>query len=280
MGVETCLTGQPDGTYLVINSDDFGHCHAINQGIMAAFQDGTITSSCMMPPCAWACEAIRFLQENPRFPVGVHVTLASSFDNNEIRPFLPARDIPSLVDELGFFHHTTEDFQRLANPEHARMEIEAQIDWVLSQGIQVSHLDDHMSTLTGYPETNTTFHSVLYDTARKYGLPVINYENYGDPLDLFARCIEISDVETDDKAGWIVKELESLAPGLYAIICHLAVPADELAAMCSRPNPWTEQYRITDCEALHDVRVREVIERKGITLTNLKEVGEAMSGAE
>jgi hypothetical protein len=42
------------GTRLVIQADDFGMCHAVNEGIERTFLEGVLTQTTAMPPCPWA----------------------------------------------------------------------------------------------------------------------------------------------------------------------------------------------------------------------------------
>ena len=42
---------------LVVQSDDFGMCHAVNVGIVRAFTEGILTQVSTMVPCPWFDEA-------------------------------------------------------------------------------------------------------------------------------------------------------------------------------------------------------------------------------
>ena len=44
---------------LVVRGDDFGMCHAVNEGISRAFTEGIVTTSSMMAPCPWFGEAVK-----------------------------------------------------------------------------------------------------------------------------------------------------------------------------------------------------------------------------
>ena len=65
------LLGYPaDARLLIINADDFGMCHAVNQAIMTTLLDGIVGSTTLMAPCPWAGHAMRFLAEVPvSYPV-------------------------------------------------------------------------------------------------------------------------------------------------------------------------------------------------------------------
>ena len=42
--------------YLIINADDFGMCRSANLAVMDLLKSGSITSSTIMAPCAWASD--------------------------------------------------------------------------------------------------------------------------------------------------------------------------------------------------------------------------------
>ena len=76
------LLGYPvDARLLIINADDFGMCHAINEAIFRALELGVLRSTTLMVPCPWALHAMRFLADHPEIPFGVHLTVISEWVN-------------------------------------------------------------------------------------------------------------------------------------------------------------------------------------------------------
>ncbi len=74
------LLGHPDDArLLIINADDFGMCHAINEAILRTLKEGVVSSTSLMAPCPWAPHAMRLLQEHPAIPFGVHLTVVCDF---------------------------------------------------------------------------------------------------------------------------------------------------------------------------------------------------------
>jgi predicted glycoside hydrolase/deacetylase ChbG (UPF0249 family) len=66
------LLGYPaDARLLLINADDFGMCHAINEAIIRSLQHGIVTSCSIMVPCPWALHALTWLQAAPKWPLAV-----------------------------------------------------------------------------------------------------------------------------------------------------------------------------------------------------------------
>ena len=61
--------------FLIVNADDFGQSHGINEGIIAAHEKGIVTSASLMVRYPAASEAASYAQKNPRLSVGLHVDL-------------------------------------------------------------------------------------------------------------------------------------------------------------------------------------------------------------
>lgn len=61
--------------YLIVNGDDFGASHGINQGILEAHRDGVLTSASMFVNRPWSSEAVVLAREAPGLSVGLHADL-------------------------------------------------------------------------------------------------------------------------------------------------------------------------------------------------------------
>jgi hypothetical protein len=54
-GLTNRLLGYPaDARLLIVNVDDFGMCHAVNEAVFRAFKNGMLRSTTRMVPCPWA----------------------------------------------------------------------------------------------------------------------------------------------------------------------------------------------------------------------------------
>lgn len=68
------LLGYPaDARLLIVNADDFGMCHAVNQAIFRVLTDGIACSTTLMVPCPWMLHALHFLADNREIPFGIHL---------------------------------------------------------------------------------------------------------------------------------------------------------------------------------------------------------------
>lgn len=86
------LLGYPvDARLLIINVDDFGMCHAVNDAIFYALQHGVLCSTTLMVPCPWALQAMHFLAAHPEVPFGVHLTVISNWVDYHWGPSTPQR---------------------------------------------------------------------------------------------------------------------------------------------------------------------------------------------
>ena len=72
------LLGYPvDARLLILNADDLGMCHSINQAVFQAFNQGILCSTTLMVPCPWALHAMHLLANHPELPFGIHLTAIS-----------------------------------------------------------------------------------------------------------------------------------------------------------------------------------------------------------
>jgi predicted glycoside hydrolase/deacetylase ChbG (UPF0249 family) len=140
------LLGYPvDARLLILNADDLGMCHAINQAVFRAFNQGILCSTTLMIPCPWALHAMHFLTNHPDIPFGIHLTAISDWPHYRWGPVTPREKVPSLIDKAGYFHNFDQMHARLASVELSQLEVEfrAQIELVLAAGLRPTHLDWH-----------------------------------------------------------------------------------------------------------------------------------------
>jgi hopanoid biosynthesis associated protein HpnK len=134
------MTQAAAGARLIVHADDFGLSEAVNRGVLAAHENGIVTSTSIMAGGAAFEHAASLASRCPSLDVGVHLTLT------EQRPV--ADSVPSLVDADGrFAPHATRFAARYLRGEIAladvRAELQAQIRRVREHGIAPTHLDGH-----------------------------------------------------------------------------------------------------------------------------------------
>src|SRR5437762_6448225 len=82
---------------LIVNADDFGRSHSINEAVIRAHREGILTSASLMvnePSCV---EAVGLAKQNPALGVGLHLTLLMGHSA------LSPKEIPDLLNERGEF---------------------------------------------------------------------------------------------------------------------------------------------------------------------------------
>src|SRR5690606_32931384 len=140
------LLGYPDDArLLIINADDFGMCHAVNEAVLQSLQGGVVCSTTLMVPCPWAIHAMQLLAQNPSIPFGVHLTAIGDNPHYRWRPVTCSDHVPSLVDETGHFYSSdrVSEFLARARLDDLETEFRSQIETVLAANLRPTHLDWH-----------------------------------------------------------------------------------------------------------------------------------------
>lgn len=153
---------------LIINADDFGLTPAVNRSIAELFELGLISSTTVMATGRAYEEASKLVRGGSIPDCGLHLTLTSSLPTSPATPTLPASEVPSLVDKYGHFYLSRDDFFANARPEEAEREAIAQIERVMSDGVDLTHLDSHEGTLQLRPE----FAEIYIRLGARFRLPL------------------------------------------------------------------------------------------------------------
>ena len=135
--------------YLIVNADDFGMCHSANLAVKNLFENKRIKSTTIITVAPWAKEAVKMIKEDPKLiRAGVHITHTSEWDTYRWRGFL---DIKELQDNDRCFFKTTDEALKVDIDLRIK-EAKAQIQWAIDQGIEITHLDNHMRTCMDHEE--------------------------------------------------------------------------------------------------------------------------------
>jgi chitin disaccharide deacetylase len=265
--------------YLLTRADDIGSTHAANEACIDVFKNGIGRSVEIMAPCPWFLEAVRLLQENPRYDVGVHLTLTSEWDNMKWRPLSEAK---SIVDEDGYFyraflkgeHYPGESaFLDVAwSLGEVERELRAQIEITLKHLPWTSHLSFHM----GGTRVESKI-KALYD---KLG------EEYGLAVDLAAHGFEgfngfgehSTALKPGEKITALIQNLETLTLGKWSFIDHPAYDTPEMRAIYHVGYEQVALDRQGVTEAWTNTQVKEIIERRGIKLVSYGDVKNGLVG--
>lgn len=155
---------------VIINGDDFGMSPGINRAIIKLHQQGRMKSTSIMANMPWSEEALQYAQTASILEVGVHLNVSTG------KPILPAERVPSLATSEGQFHDMSAFLSRLLAGRIQRsellLELEAQFEKFLEQGIQPVHVDSHMH-FHAVPALN----EIVSELASRYGIEKVRNPN-------------------------------------------------------------------------------------------------------
>ncbi len=270
----------------IVNADDFGMCHATNEGVKQLLLEGAVSSATVMMPCPWAKEAVSWAAKHPACDVGVHLTFTSEWPTYKWGPVTRTEPVASLLTAEGYFPADSAAVERRADEDDIRREIVSQIELALRMGLHPSHADNHMGSLYGL-HTGRDFLETVLDVCAAYGLPfrLPRYLEPGDP-GIPPQAYEIAEARAalaDRKGVAIIDHLRSLPfvqepgetyesfrdgmaallrslkPGITEIIIHPSRIDEELKAIHSH---WAK--RGMEFEVFRDAAIRRAIAAEGI----------------
>jgi hopanoid biosynthesis associated protein HpnK len=149
---------------LVVNADDFGLSHSVNEAVIRAHCEGILTTASLMVNERGFDEAVKLAKVNPRLGVGLHLTLLMGHSA------LPPEKIPGLVNPRGEFSGNPVAtgfryfFQRDLR-EPLRAEIHAQFEKFHATGLPLDHVNGHL-----HLHLHPVVFAILMEDAEKLGI--------------------------------------------------------------------------------------------------------------
>lgn len=128
---------------LIVNADDFGLSHSVNEAVIRAHREGILTTASLMVNESGFDEAVQLAKENPGIGIGLHLTLLQGHST------LPPEKIPGLVNARFEFSNSPVGvgmayFFRPGLREQLRAEIRAQFEKFHSAGLPLDHVNGHL----------------------------------------------------------------------------------------------------------------------------------------
>lgn len=164
---------------LIVNADDFGRSHSVNEAVFRAHRGGVLTTASLMVNEPGFEEAVALAKENPKLGVGLHLTLLCG------RSALPREKIPGLVNERGEF--TNSPVAAGLNyffwpPLYAQLEAEiaAQFERFHATGLKLDHVNGHL-----HMHLHPVVFLILRKRGREWGITHLRLTH--DPLWLNAK---------------------------------------------------------------------------------------------
>jgi hopanoid biosynthesis associated protein HpnK len=273
---------------LIVNADDFGLTRGVNQGIIRAHREGILTSATLMATAPAFDHAVALACANPELGVGCHLVLVGG------KAVSPAGEISSLADRNGKLPSSLPVLAARVSvgsvrPREIERELRAQIQKILSAGIEPSHVDTHKHTHV-HPVVMETIGKVVRD----YGIKRVRnpIENLGDSwksVGFSMRLLPSSAVRVIGRrfreishryrllspghflglarTGQLGPEalrrmIEALPEGCTEIMLHPGICDEELASTGSR----LQEQRQLELDGLLDADVKRTVEKEGIQL--------------
>lgn len=282
-----------DDVVAVVHCDDIGMCHAANVGAFEALDGGPVTCGSVMVPCPWFPEAAAMAREREDVDLGVHLTLTSEWPHYRWGPVAGRSAVPSLLDDEGYLPRTTEEVARRGSPEEALVEMRAQIERALEEGIDVTHLDAHMGAAFMPP-----FIEGYVRLAAEYRLPVfairpddahlalLGAPDAGGPIQRGLAALERAGVplldgmdanslafEPGEGEAHNAARLDGLRPGVSYLICHAARGGEELDAIAPDAHARDFERRFYGGEAGH-----RALASRGIRTVGMRAIRDLVRG--
>ena len=276
------LLGYPaDARLLIVNADDFGMCHGQNLGAIKSMTEGLVSSCSLMAPTPWCLHAADYLRRNPETSFAVHLTVVSEYRHYRWGPVAPAAEVPSLLDESGYFYGDDrfDHMLEVADIGELETEFRAQIEAVTSLGLDPSHLDTHY----GPHEYRQDIFDLVFQLARDYGLAM----RAGSPHlveRLLAQGLPVAEhgvldsgrIPPEAKLEVLTTKLRELPAGLSEWALHPGIATDELRAVMADPRvpgvSGTAEGRQSDFDAAVSDEAARIVEDEGIGIIGYRKL--------
>ncbi|MDG1091926.1 MAG: polysaccharide deacetylase family protein [Flavobacteriaceae bacterium] len=267
---------------LMIHADDAGLSHSENRATIKSLTQGIVNSYSMMVPCPWFYEMAVFTKNNPQYDNGIHLTLTCEWESYKFGPVLPLAEVPSLVNEAGYFFKSREELKENATAEDIKKELKAQIEKAYAFGLKPTHIDSHMYSVGISAEVMDIYRRL----GEEYDLPIlINKEILNmsglDPL----INIEEDDLVIDKVHYGLFKHFENgllqeyysnvldeLDAGLNMILIHPAYDDDEMKGITINHPNYGSEWRQLDLESFTSKENEERLQKNNIQLITWSEI--------
>jgi hypothetical protein len=275
---------------VIIHTDDIG----MSQSSLSAYENllnaGLISSASTMVPCPWFPETARFCRDHPGVDMGVHLTLNAEWATYRWGPISTRDTASGMLDKDGYFFNNIKAVVQSARPEAVAIELKAQLERALAQGIDVTHVDSHMGTVMHEP-----FLQIYMDLALEYKLPLFmlssrtpHLNRYGiqpglvDQLNtLEERGLPLFDAITmmplddpEDNIGKAKALFDSLQPGLTYLILHPSADTPEIRG-CAPDWP----SRVANYAAFSSPELLDYVRQSGIQVIGYRPLRDLIRAA-
>ena len=279
----------PSDKVVIFHIDDMGFSHAANIASFECLDFGIASCGSVIVPSPWLLEAASIAKNNPKYDIGVHLTLTAEYDLYRWRALSSTNPTTGLLDEERCLWRTAEEAIANVDPEAAEKEMKTQIDYALQSGIDVTHIDSHMGTVL-----NPKFIPTYLSLAEEYNIPafipkvkpeeliamglneyvdvfiglITSLEERGVPL--IDHMVIDTGGEHPDKIKYYCDRLKEIKPGLTHFLFHPAQMGSELKGITPDSANWRSQDHI----AFTSEQLKECVEKMDIQIIGYRRIRE------
>jgi chitin disaccharide deacetylase len=283
-----------DARLLLIQGEDLGMAHSVDNATLEALDKGWITTANVLVPGPWFPEVVRWSRSHPNTDLGVQLDLNSDWNSMCWRPISNQSPEGGLVDQFGWLPASDKYVAAHAKADAVLTEVRAQMEMARRAGLPISHIDHHMHVMLWSPMLFRAY----WQMGRDYNLPImlpheqvrmrgtptakqdiyslggVDVDMHDFPLDRF---LEVRPgLAQKDWLNAYEKTLESLPPGVYLLSVHLGLNDEELKAMTWDHPEWGAQWRQNDYDVVSSPEFHQFLKDKGFILIGWKELKKAI----
>lgn len=268
---------------LIVNADDFGRSHSINEAVIRAHNEGILTTASLMVNEPAFDEAVSLAKANPTLGIGLHLTLLCGHSA------LTPDEIPGLVNSDRDFTNSPAGagiryFFRRELRQQLRAEVHAQFQKFRQSGLPLDHVNGHL-----HLHLHPAVFRILMEDAAQLGIQRLRltYDPFWLNLRLasghfFYRCLHAIIYHLlSSRARSTLRSKKILHTGrVFGLLQNARVDESYVANLLPRlPAGDSELYShpsldefINEFQALISPRVRQQIEKLGIKLIRYQDL--------
>jgi predicted glycoside hydrolase/deacetylase ChbG (UPF0249 family) len=227
-------------------------------------------------------EIAAYAQSHPNADLGLHLTLTAEWEQYKWGPVVPKTEVPSLVNDKGFFPDNSGDVARNAKPAEVEKELRAQVERAKQFGIDPTHFDTHMGSVLTSVEITKVYVKLGHD----YKVPVLmsgpvlkaflgaELKDVGAENDVLADNVVMA--QPDDYKGgmkaFYTRSLKALQPGLTVLLLHAAHNDAEMKAVTINHPDYGADWRQADFEFFTSDDCKKLLQENNIRVITWKEI--------
>jgi predicted glycoside hydrolase/deacetylase ChbG (UPF0249 family) len=282
---------EADDKVVIFHIDDIGFSHASNLASFECLDFGIASCGSILVPAPWFLEVASIYKKNPKYDLGVHLTFTCEYDFYRWRALSSVDPNSGLLDSEKCLWRTSEEAVANISVKSAELEMRAQIQMALDNGIDITHIDTHMGTVM-----DTKFLPMYLKMSREFNIPAflprVNRQmlidvGMGDSADAIVKMFSKLEeqgvpmldhmiIETGgeypDKTEYYCKLFAELKPGLTHLLFHPAKMSAELQAITPDSAVWRDQ----DYIAFTDLRIKDCVDKQNLKIIGYKQIRELL----